>query len=141
MYGLLPYLLRQRAYGLKFQIGRLLAGGCIRPMSLRGTLYQYLLLLFPFHNLYQAGPEMGIPGLASQIHRYGSYASIPQQKATTFTQTVAGVVDGPSLAHSIYSTGKYDVCKDGIIAQCAYKAIGREAVAWLDRLRSYGFEM
>jgi hypothetical protein len=81
---------------------------------------------------------MGIPGLASQLHKYGKYTSIQQTKAQTGQQTAA-IIDGPSLAHSIYHLGKYEVAKDGIVSQYNYDAIGKAAVAWVDRLRSYGF--
>ncbi|KAK5169698.1 uncharacterized protein LTR77_005676 [Saxophila tyrrhenica] len=83
---------------------------------------------------------MGVPGLASQIHKYGSYTSIPQTKSRR-NDRIAAVIDGPSLAHSLYRHGNYQSGKDGIVAQCDHRAIGKAAVAWLDRLRSYGFEI
>lgn len=84
---------------------------------------------------------MGIPGLASQLHKYGSHVSIPQQKANTTTHPVAAVIDGPSLAHSIYRTGKFGLGSEGIVTHCDYAALGKAAIAWLDRLRSYTYEM
>lgn len=83
---------------------------------------------------------MGIPGLASQLHKYGSYISIPQRKIERHQQAVA-IIDGPSLAHSLLGQGKFETGKDGVVPHCDYQAIGRAAIAWLDNLRSYGFDM
>lgn len=83
---------------------------------------------------------MGVPGLASQLHKYGSYVSTTQRKVDR-EQRAFATIDGPSLAHSLYRQGKHRPSKGGVIAQCDYHAIGQAAVAWLDWLRSYGFEM
>ncbi len=83
---------------------------------------------------------MGIQGLATQLRKYGRYRSILRSEAGAGDR-IAAVIDGPSLAHSILRVTTCKLAKDGIVPLYDYDVLGKAAVAWLDRLRAYGFNM
>lgn len=52
------------------------------------------------------------------------------------------VIDGPSLAHSLFNSNKVaERSNIGIATDYSYAALGKAAVDWLDQLQSHGFQM
>lgn len=83
---------------------------------------------------------MGIPRFAYRMRDYALTQIIGAETITSQSQTA--VIDGPSLAHFVFQTTKWDEkANSGIATQCNYADLGKAVIKWLDRLQLYGFEM
>lgn len=90
---------------------------------------------------------MGIPGFYTRIQAYGSNEIIGQRlhdqsQKPAHSQGHIAIIDGPSLAHSLFEeliAGEQANEK----AECFYRynTICKNAIIWLDNLRSFGFGM
>ena len=89
---------------------------------------------------------MGIPKLYSRIRAYGTTNEIGRARTTSQESQSQShriaIVDGPSLAHFLFEQLPEEDSTDMTIGCLAdYAKLGQKAIAWLDNLRSVGFEM
>jgi len=84
---------------------------------------------------------MGIEGFLTRIKDAGLGTRRDLGRAENEEHTRA-ILDGPSLAHYIYNKLIEAESYDSAIAPpVTYRAVADATVDWLDRLRTFGFQM